>query len=564
MILFAFTVPYDEKPFPVPGNVPVEPAYHANDQRLSAGEGKNLRRASAAEDLVILPTDVEVKKTNVDKDVNSDDTRPPNGPSSAQSQNVGVVIGVLMTAILVLIVGIALVFYKFSRSAKSATPTHSLLNRKFVVAGEEHARFNIVGGGNGGDGGTSYTRYTATSTSAVNKMSSVYDRSTQETIYEEPNVVGGRRKTANSCSPPSSNEPGVYANSGGFLSLNRKYSTSDPVLSEDCCTDDYAEPTTTHMINMAMHSSNSFTTAAEENIYAVVASKRQQRRTQHQHHHQQQHSAVSTAQRQLHQQTRNKPVLQPLPISHYSRPLSPPPPQQLQHHLFERNKSSGNVFGGSGINIRLSPPTYTTVLTRRASSTAVSRPSPTMPRLPVASLMAFTSSPTSSVPPPHTTPSETATETATEAGLSTSATSRSSSNSTIMQENNNGGIRGNDDFFYAANDVCIPDSLDLVKLYVDLGGGKVTNLPASVTTVPQRPDSRIASAAAATIDAMSVKLNEVSRNHIEFVEKLGEGEFGEIHLCRLKADGEKMVAVKSLRVGCNQAARFVTLILIKS
>ena len=75
---------------------------------------------------------------------------------------------------------------------------------------------------------------------------------TQETIYEEPQ--------------PQQQQQQLYA-STGFLSLNRKYSCSDPVLSEGCCTTadddddldeaDYAEP------SLLVGHSNSFS----ENIY---------------------------------------------------------------------------------------------------------------------------------------------------------------------------------------------------------------------------------------------------------------------------------------------------------
>ena len=64
-----------------------------------------------------------------------------------------------------------------------------------------------------------------------------------------------------------------------------------------------------------------------------------------------------------------------------------------------------------------------------------------------------------------------------------------------------------------------------------------------------------------SIDTVSVELKEVKREHLKFAEKLGEGQFGEIHLCRLtgpegRAVGEgRLVAVKALRVDCDQNTR---------
>ena len=62
---------------------------------------------------------------------------------------------------------------------------------------------------------------------------------------------------------------------------------------------------------------------------------------------------------------------------------------------------------------------------------------------------------------------------------------------------------------------------------------------------------------------MNVVLQELDRSSLNFVEKFGEGQFGEIHLCRIAADtpdlpkdlSTHLVAVKSLRKDCDQAAR---------
>ena len=550
------SVPYSPQPFPTPNEVPQEPRFHVNDGGQKTRDEDSEAPIKNAGDLVLLHNDVQVKKTNVvdtDGNLTSD-------LDAGESEGAGVSVGVLLLTMAILVAAAAgFAYYRFSRPSKNTTPTHSLLSRKCTVGGgdDDNSKFEIPSSTCGGSaaGGLSYTAYTA---SAVNKMSSVYDRAAQETIYEEPkmeNMDIERR------SPPGY---GVYPTSGGFLSLNGNFSNSDPVLSEDYCTDDYAEPmttTATRLTNMA--SSNSFTTPNEENIYAVVAAQRRQQIKR-------QAAAESTQQRQ------RRPALRPLPIAHYARPLSPQKSAPVGIGM-ARNRSSNSrtevSLGGSGANIRLSPPPQGQgpgrVLVRRASSTAVSmRPSPPAAaaasagpiqqlhdpqqrrRLPCAfaSLTLF-SSPTSSVPPPHTTPSETATEG--EGGLST--TSRSSSNSTICNKN----AAVDDRFFYAATDVCIPDSLDLAKLYMEIGNGGMSTLPSTVSSLPSRPDSRIAGAAAATLDLGSIHLNELPRNNVEFVEKLGEGEFGEVHLCRLidAISGSKLVAVKSLRIGCNEGAR---------
>ena len=555
--------PYAPKPFPSPNEVPEEPRFHVNDGGQETGDNNDGNEAprKSAGDIVLPQNDVHVvKKTNVlDTDEN-----PNSDLDAGESDGVGVAMGLLLPLTAILVVAAGFAYQRFSKPSKNTTPTHSLLSRRFTVSGDdETAKFEIPSSTSGGrsGGGLGFT-YTA---SAVNKMSSVYDRAAQEAIYDEPKV--GKKGHEQRGSPPGN---GVYPTSGGFLSMNGNFSNSDPVLSEDYCTDDYAEPTTnaaatTHLSHVA--SSNSFTTPNEENLYAAVSAQRQQRMKQQ----------AAAAVESMQQRQMRPALLRPLPLAHYSRPLSPqksaPPVGFEVARNWSSNRGHDANMGGSGANIRLDPPPPRgegegRVLVRRASSTAVStRPSPPaaiegslqqlhgphhhhQQRLPCsfASLALF-SSPTSSVPPPHTTPSETATE----GGLST--TSRSSSNSTICNKN---AAADDERFFYAASDVCIPDSLDLAKLYLEIGNnGGMSTLPSTISSLPSRPDSRIAGAAAATLDLNSVRLNELPRNNVEFVEKLGEGEFGEVHLCRLidVVNGARMVAVKSLRIGCNEAAR---------
>ena len=66
---------------------------------------------------------------------------------------------------------------------------------------------------------------------------------------------------------------------------------------------------------------------------------------------------------------------------------------------------------------------------------------------------------------------------------------------------------------------------------------------------------------------MNVELNEIPRHNLKICEKLGEGQFGEIHLCQLisssSTEDKKMradlnatlVAVKSLRTDCDETFR---------
>ena len=70
-----------------------------------------------------------------------------------------------------------------------------------------------------------------------------------------------------------------------------------------------------------------------------------------------------------------------------------------------------------------------------------------------------------------------------------------------------------------------------------------------------------------SIDTVNVELNEIPRSNLKIFEKLGEGQFGEIHLCQLISSSvseEKrpkhdlratLVAVKSLRIDCDETFR---------
>ena len=62
---------------------------------------------------------------------------------------------------------------------------------------------------------------------------------------------------------------------------------------------------------------------------------------------------------------------------------------------------------------------------------------------------------------------------------------------------------------------------------------------------------------------VNVVLQEIDRSKLNLLEKLGEGQFGEIHLCQINPDtpglpsdlNTHLVAVKSLRKDCDEASR---------
>ena len=125
--------------------------------------------------------------------------------------------------------------------------------------------------------------------------------------------------------------------------------------------------------------------------------------------------------------------------------------------------------------------------------------------------------------------------------------------------------------FYASTDICIPDSQDLAKLYAQIDhsgsnqqqqqqqqpnnpsssskGSPPQSLPQDGSLWIQHPSASTSVSRSVSIDTVTVRLKELNRNGLVPVEKLGEGQFGEIHLCRMK-DQEtretRLVAVKSL------------------
>ena len=117
--------------------------------------------------------------------------------------------------------------------------------------------------------------------------------------------------------------------------------------------------------------------------------------------------------------------------------------------------------------------------------------------------------------------------------------------------------------FYASVDVSAssqlqqqpPNAIDLAKLYAQIHKN-------TEPVLLNKPFTRSIS-----IDTVNVELNEIPRSNLKVYEKLGEGQFGEIHLCQLMSSSttdEKrqkhdlratLVAVKSLRTDCDETFR---------
>ena len=95
------------------------------------------------------------------------------------------------------------------------------------------------------------------------------------------------------------------------------------------------------------------------------------------------------------------------------------------------------------------------------------------------------------------------------------------------------------------------------------GGGARGDLANQLLYSSNLSSSEVSAAPAAvgptrstSIDAVSVKLTVLPSEALTVVQKLGEGQFGEIHLCQLTSeDGVQTVAVKSLRKDCDSNAR---------
>ena len=446
----------------------------------------------------------------------------------------------------------------------------------------------------------------------------------EETIYEEPlgsiNQHGGGNNLTRDdviiggteMRPPAppyiscARTSGITTTAGGFLSLNsqhRKFS-SDPVLSEaDYATDEYAEPGVGGGENYGGsgcgfgggNASNSFS----ENIYAqalpVTASsisnintksfdpRLDLKKTQVNS------SAFGSSNRNL----------PPLPIAHYARPLSPPTlhsnnplfygggavsttsPDQMSTTTATpiiASADTDNNFHGlpsSGMTnptvntIMFPPPPGTNPGSMVISGTTSTSASSSLGGAVGANgtLTRSVRSPPTSVVRSSATPSTTKSRRKMSgAGTNGSrSSSRKNSLSGDMQKMNKKHVTDNTTF-YASVDVSSSTQLqlhqnphapiDLAKLYAQINKN-------TEPVLLNKPFTRSIS-----IDTVNVELNEIPRSSLKVFEKLGEGQFGEIHLCQLlssSASGDKktrndlngttIVAVKSLRTDCDENFR---------
>ena len=150
------------------------------------------------------------------------------------------------------------------------------------------------------------------------------------------------------------------------------------------------------------------------------------------------------------------------------------------------------------------------------------------------------------------------------AGANGSRSSSRKNSLSDLQKMNKKHLEQNTTTFYASADVSStsqhqqqppPHAIDLAKLYAQIHKN-------TEPVLLNKPFTRSIS-----IDTVNVELNEIPRSNLKIFEKLGEGQFGEIHLCQLissAASEEKrpkhdlratLVAVKSLRIDCDETFR---------
>ena len=443
------------------------------------------------------------------------------------SRTVGVIIGVLLTIISLLLGGILYVAYRNKKcvAKTGSTPTHSLLTRKFTDRFSTSIDFKDMHLYNNhfNNLNTSGSASAATSTIVGNKPGSLYgqmmpstrrvmDSNQEETIYEEP--LGDQHK--------------MYGGSGGFLSLNHRKFSSDPALSEDC-TDEYAEP------GVGGVNSNSFS----ENIYA---------------------QALPPPVDGVVNNTVNR-NLPPLPISHYARPLSPmqPPiftssPDQISTTtatpiMVTRSTPNARVTPSSFMNnsavgaIVLPPPPPTTGSIMMSGTTSTSASSSTvglgLTRSPPQEMRASVKS------------RGVGCNSSSKSRKKSSSRSSSRKNSTSeLSKTDQGGYYASAEVINRQNSIDM-SGFDLAKLYAQINKNAEPLL--------SKPTRSI------SIDTVAVELNEIPRRNMTMVEKFGEGQFGEIHLCRLNLQetdnlpeelSTNLVAVKSLRIDCDDGSKY--------
>ena len=441
----------------------------------------------------------------------------------------------------------------------------------------------------------------------------------EETIYEEPlNSINQRAGTnatrddgiigGTEMRPPAppynpcTGAGGINTTSGGFLSLNsqhRKFS-SDPVLSEaDYATDEYAEPGGNGNYGGSGggigggNASNSYS----ENIYAqalpvVTSSATNNNIQQFTPQLDQKKKPLNSS--AFGSSSRNLP---PLPIAHYARPLSPPTmhsnnipyyggaasttsPDQMSTTTATpiiASADTENNFHGlppSGMNntavsaIMFPPPPGTNPGSMVVSGTTSTSASSSLGGGGIGANGTLTRSvrspPTSGVRSSATPSTTKSRRKMSGAGTNGSRSSSRKNSLSDLQKMNKKHLEQNTTTFYASVDVSStsqvqqqhpPHAIDLAKLYAQIHKN-------TEPVLLNKPFTRSIS-----IDTVNVELNEIPRSNLKIFEKLGEGQFGEIHLCQLISSSmseEKrpkhdlratLVAVKSLRIDCDETFR---------
>ena len=440
----------------------------------------------------------------------------------------------------------------------------------------------------------------------------------EETIYEEPlgsiNQNGGNNHNRDDCiiggtdlrppAPPYSacttGPGGITTSIGGFLSLNnqhRKFS-SDPVLSEaDYATDEYAEPGGGNYGGSGSAIGGNGSNSYSENIYAqalpVTGSSTSNINIKPFNGRQDQKKPPPSSSA-FGSSSRNLP---PLPIAHYARPLSPPTMNHSKHPLcyggpasttspdqmstttatpiiasadtdFQGLPSTG--LNNPTINAIMFPPPPGT----NPGSMVISGTTSTSASSSLGGMIGANGTLTRSVKsPPLSGVRSSATPSTTKsrrkmsgAGTNGSRTSSRKNSLCEIQKVNKKQMSGDNTVFYASVDVSssshlpqqAPHSIDLAKLYAQIHKN-------TEPVLLNKPFTRSIS-----IDTVNVELNEIPRSNLKLCEKLGEGQFGEIHLCQLVSTsssterksrndlkGATLVAVKSLRMDCEESFRLV-------
>ncbi|QQP35261.1 Discoidin domaincontaining receptor 2like, partial [Caligus rogercresseyi] len=376
---------------------------------------------------------------------------PPTETSS--SDQAGILIGTLVTFIAILLAGIAYVSYRNSSrtSDKGNHHHHPILSYADTFFGSQR------------NGGGDSRRNHPGSGSNNNKMFFPSHQHLHQRIHETPPL---RQETIYE-------EPSALYSAAGFLSLNRKFSTGEePPGSEG--SDDYAEP------NVLLPT---------ENPYAVLESKEPLRPL----------------------------VKKPgsLPLSHYSRPLSP---KSVPSPILPSNSSCIGDDGGSS---------STTLRNNTIHKSNTSSSNSSSSRFSPGKYSAGGSSSSAQRQRGRNDNEEGGLPNNNRPPLS-SPTSTSTSNATVTEED------------YSRQRLPGTDISSSTRLYA-----QIQKEGSLILSMSPRPET--------SVDTLTVELHEIQRSELLVLEKLGEGQFGEIHLCRWR---EELVAVKSLKEGaCDSSTR---------